>query len=241
MPILIQDVLGQTALKCGLILFPAAIASGLVMPFSGWFFDRYGARGIVITGTAIIAVTTYMMHNFNDLTPFSYMTMLIMVRGLGLGLCMMPTTNAGMNAAPPNLVGRASATINQVRQVSASFGIAILSTIMQNRQVFHATRLAEAANLSTSTTGLAMQGRLIGLAYQFGQPASMSSALGLGLVYIKMEYISMIQSIDDVFIVASVLCLLGFMLSFFLMDVRQRHPARSEAAESLRESIALEG
>jgi hypothetical protein len=51
----------------------------------------------------------------------------------------------------------------------------------------------------------------------------------------------MIQSIDDVFIVASVLCLLGFMLSFFLMDVRQRHPARSEAAESLRESIALEG
>jgi hypothetical protein len=69
----------------------------------------------------------------------------------------------------------------------------------------------------------------------------MSSALGLGLVYIKMEYISMIQSIDDVFIVASVLCLLGFMLSFFLMDVRQRHPARSEAAESLRESIALEG
>jgi DHA2 family multidrug resistance protein len=241
MPILIQDALGQTALKCGLILFPAAIASGLVMPFSGWFFDRYGARGIVITGTAIIAVTTYMMHNFNDLTPFSYMTMLIMVRGLGLGLCMMPTTNAGMNAAPPNLVGRASATINQVRQVSASFGIAILSTIMQNRQVFHATRLAEAANLSTSTTGLAMQGRLIGLAYQFGQPASMSSALGLGLVYIKMEYISMIQSIDDVFIVASVLCLLGFMLSFFLMDVRQRHPARSEAAESLRESIALEG
>jgi DHA2 family multidrug resistance protein len=242
MPIMIQDVLGQTALKCGLIMFPGAIASGLIMPFSGWFFDRYGARGIVIAGTAIITVTTFMMHTFNDLTPFSYMTMLMMVRGLGMGLCMMPTTNAGMNAAPPHLVGRASATINQVRQVSASFGIAILSTIMQNRQVFHATHLAEAVNMSTSTTGMAMQGRLIGLAYQLGQPAGMSRALGLGLIFIRMEYLSMLQAIDDVFIVAAGLCALGFMLSFFLMDVRKRQPAHNEATGSTgQEGIALEG
>jgi EmrB/QacA subfamily drug resistance transporter len=242
MPILLQDVLGQTALKCGLIMFPGAIASGLIMPFSGWFFDRYGAKGIVIAGTAIITGTTFMMHSFNDLTPFSYMTMLIMIRGLGLGLCMMPVTNAAMNAAPPHLVGRASATINQVQQVSASFGIAILSTIMQNRQVFHATRLAEAANLSTSTTGLAMQGRLIGLAYQFGQPASLSQALGMGMVFMRMEYLSMIQSIDDVFVVAAALCVLAFMLSLFMIDVKKRRPAPSRVTGSTRqEGIALEG
>jgi MFS family permease len=240
MPILLQDVLGQTALKCGLIMFPGAIASGLIMPFSGWFFDRYGAKGIVIAGTAIITGTTFMMHSFNDLTPFSYMTMLIMIRGLGLGLCMMPVTNAAMNAAPPHLVGRASATINQVQQVSASFGIAILSTIMQNRQVFHATRLAEAANLSTSTTGLGMQGRLIGLAYQLGMAAGMSRALSLGLVFIRMEYLSMIQAIDDVFVVAAALCVLAFMLSFFLMDVRKRRPVPSGVTGSTRqEGIAL--
>jgi DHA2 family multidrug resistance protein len=147
-----------------------------------------------------------------------------------------------MNAAPPHLVGRASATINQVRQVSASFGIAILSTIMQNRQVFHTTHLAEAVNMSTSTTGMAMQGRLIGLAYQLGQPAGMSRALGLGLIFIRMEYLSMLQAIDDVFIVAAGLCALGFMLSFFLMDVRKRQPAHREATGSTRqEGIVLEG
>ena len=70
LPIMIQDIFGQTALKCGLILFPGAITSGLMMPFSGWFFDRYGARYIVVTGIAIITVTTYMMHTFSDLTPF---------------------------------------------------------------------------------------------------------------------------------------------------------------------------
>jgi hypothetical protein len=52
----------------------------------------------------------------------------------------------------------------------------------------------------------------------------------------------MIQAIDDVFIVAAGMCVLGFMMSFFLMDVRKRHPAHSGAAGSTRqEGIALEG
>ncbi len=37
-PILIQSVFEQTPLKSGLIVFPGAIAAGLTMVFSGWFF-----------------------------------------------------------------------------------------------------------------------------------------------------------------------------------------------------------
>ena len=44
-PELIQNVLGQTAMTSGLITFPAAIAQGVLMPFSGRIFDKYGARG----------------------------------------------------------------------------------------------------------------------------------------------------------------------------------------------------
>ena len=122
-----------------------------------------------------------------------------------------------MNAAPPHLVGRASATINQVRQVSASFGVAILTTIMQNRQVFHVTNLGEAVNMS-GNAGLALKTSLPGLAYQLGLPANVSQALGLGLIYYRLELLSTIQAIDDVFIIAAAMCVLGFILSFFLLD-----------------------
>ncbi len=242
LPIMIQDIFGQTALKCGLILFPGAITSGLMMPFSGWFFDRYGARYIVVAGIAIITVTTYMMHTFSDLTPFGYITLLMMIRGIGMGLAMMPVTNAAMNAVPPHLVGRASAAINQVRQVSASFGIAVLTTIMQDRQVFHVTNLGAAVNMS-GTAGLALKTSLPGLAYQWGLSASISQALGLGLIYYRLELLSTIQAIDDVFIIAAALCVLGFVLSFFLLDdVKKRRSAPGKAVEpALEESITLEG
>lgn len=85
-PILIQNVLGQTALTSGLITFSAAIATGVMMPISGWIYDRYGARTITIVGVAITTWTTYMMHTFNALTVFSAMAIWMMARGVGLGL-----------------------------------------------------------------------------------------------------------------------------------------------------------
>ncbi len=228
MPILLQDILGQTPLKSGLIVFPAAIASGLIMPFSGWFFDRHGARGIVIAGVTIVTVTTFMMRSFNDLTAFTYMTELLMVRGVGLGLAMMPVMNVGMNAVPPHLVGRASAALNQVRQVSASFGIAILTTIMSNRQVLHAGNLAESVNLS-GNAGLPLRANMQALLLHMGLSAAFSQYLGLGLIYLRMEYLSTIQAIDDCYMVAAGLCLCGLVMAFFLKD-KSLHSARMEAA-----------
>lgn len=240
MPILIQGVLGQTPLKSGLIVFPGAIASGLIMPFSGWFYDRHGARGIIITGTAIVTVSSFMMHTFNDLTPFWYMTVLMMVRGIGMGLAMMPNMNAGMNAAPQRLVGRASAAINQVRQVSSSFGVAILTTIMMNRQVFHATRLAETVNM-TGNAGLALRVNVQALVLHMGMSAAVSRFLGLGFIYIRMEYLSMIQAIDDCFIVAAGLVLFGFILSFFLRDRKAAPAPDTAAAPTQQKDLAFEG
>ncbi|WP_157048906.1 DHA2 family efflux MFS transporter permease subunit [Syntrophomonas palmitatica] len=40
-PLLLQSVLGQSAMKTGLIVFPSAIATAVMMPISGRIFDRY--------------------------------------------------------------------------------------------------------------------------------------------------------------------------------------------------------
>ena len=48
LPLFLQSLRGYTAMETGLILFPSAIASGLMMPISGAIFDKYGAK--VVTG-----------------------------------------------------------------------------------------------------------------------------------------------------------------------------------------------
>lgn len=73
-PLLLQNVLGQTAMKTGLIMFPASLASGIMMPLSGRLFDKYGARWVAFFGLIIVSWTTYEMNGFNQLTPFIMMT-----------------------------------------------------------------------------------------------------------------------------------------------------------------------
>lgn len=230
MPILIQNVLGQTAMKSGLITFPAAIASGLMMPISGKIFDKYGARGIVIIGLVITTWTTYIMSGFNLITPFAAITFWMAIRGAGMGLCMMPVTTVGMNTVPPHLVGKASALSNVVRQVSASFGIAIITTILQKREVFHFANLAQSVNMN-GNEAYALQTALQDMAIHQGLSYGTAQGVGLGLVAQRVTLLSMVNAIGDCFIVAAGMCLLALILCFWLKDKKKPvGPAASSPA-----------
>ena len=52
------------------------------------------------------------------------------VLGLGMGLAMMPTMTAAMQAVPPCAIARTSTAMNIIRQAGASIGTAILSVIL---------------------------------------------------------------------------------------------------------------
>ena len=219
-PLLLQSVLGQTAMKTGLIMFPAALASGIMMPISGKLFDKYGARGIVIAGLALVTWTTYAMKDFNAFTPFAMMTVWLTIRGAGMGLAMMPVTTAGMNTVPPHLIGRASALSNVIRQVSSSLGIAMLTTIMQHRQVFHFANLAQSVNLNSSDY-VQLQTTLTETATSMGLGFSSAQSFAVSMIAKEIGQLSMIQALDDCFIVASLLCLIGLVLSVFLKESKK--------------------
>jgi len=230
LPILLQNVLGQTAMKTGLIMFPAALASGVMMPLSGKLFDKYGARGVVIAGLVLVTWTTYVMKDFNSFTPFAAMTIWLTIRGAGMGLSMMPVTTAGMNVVPPLLVGRASALSNVIRQVSSSFGIAMFTTIMQHRQVFHFSTLAQSVNIS-SNEYIRLQAFLNNMATTMGLSSSTTQTVGFSLIAQEISKQAMISAIGDCFIVAAGLCLGALIMSFFLKDGKKiTIPAQTEDA-----------
>ena len=52
------------------------------------------------------------------------------VLGLGMGLSMMPTMTAAMQAVPATAIARTSTAMNIIRQSGASIGTAILSVIL---------------------------------------------------------------------------------------------------------------
>lgn len=130
LPIYMQDMQHVTALKSGLALLPGAVLMGLMSPVSGRIFDKFGARGLSITGLTIVTVTTLMLTRLAVDTSFLYIAIVYAVRTFGLSLVMTPVTTAGINDLPVQLIPHGTAMSNTMRQVSASIGTALLVTVM---------------------------------------------------------------------------------------------------------------
>jgi len=237
LPLLLQSVLGQTAMKTGLILLPAALSTAVMMPISGRIYDKYGGRVIVPVGLAIVTLTTYAMCTFSDLTPYSVMIFWLVLRGMGMGLSMMTVTTLGMITIPLHLVSRASALRNVILQVAASLGIAMFTLVMQNRQIFHYDNLMNSVNLS-STDGLSLQAALQQIAISQNWDATNTGAYMASAIVKRVTTLSSIQAIGDCFLVASAICLVSAVVSLLLRNPRLDMPPKSVEAKMPRPTAA---
>lgn len=130
LPIYMQLMAGYTAFQSGMVILPGALLSGLMSPITGRIFDRIGARALVITGLAIITVTTLFFTQLTVHTSIAYLTIVFAVRMFGVSMVTMPATTAGLNELPDHLIPHGTAMNNTMRQVAASIGTGMLITIM---------------------------------------------------------------------------------------------------------------
>jgi EmrB/QacA subfamily drug resistance transporter len=143
MPLYLQNLRGYTPLQAGMLMLPAAIVTGIMMPISGRLFDKFGAKWLTVIGLCILTTASYLLSKITMDTSYNTVMMIMMVRGIGMGLAMMPAQTAGMNAIPRELSGRATALNSTIKQISGSFGIAILTTILGHREVFYRARYSQ--------------------------------------------------------------------------------------------------
>ena len=148
LPMFLQNIRGYTAMETGLIMLPSALVMGVLMPISGKMFDKMGAKPLVIPGLIILGISSYELANtINTNTSKEYIILVTCIRSIGLGLAMMPISTAGMNAVKTELVSRASALNNTIRQVAGALAVTIMSTIMQGRSDYNYAKLAEQINV----------------------------------------------------------------------------------------------
>lgn len=161
LPLFLQSLRGYTAMETGLILFPSAIASGLMMPISGALFDRYGAKVVTVPGLLIVAIATYQMSMFNMDTTRTTITLVATLRGVGLGFAMMPVNTAAMNAVPRHLFGKATALSTTVRSIMGAVAITFMTSIISSKASLSYARLSEQItpfNHASSAITQALQG-----------------------------------------------------------------------------------
>jgi ACS family hexuronate transporter-like MFS transporter len=120
---LIREGLGLSVTQAGSFLSAYYIGPVLMSLPAGWLADRWGVRGAMILGQALIAVGLGAV----AMAPsFSFIVVILVLAGAGYGVLNPTTTKAGMAWFPP----RQRATVVGLKQVGLPFGGALGALMM---------------------------------------------------------------------------------------------------------------
>lgn len=215
LPLFLQQLKGLTAVQSGLILVPGALMIALCMPIVGWLSDWSSPRFLSLIGLALLAFSMYLyggisvyMSNWDIIYP-------TLIRGVGMGLLMAPIMTLALNAVPRKKAGMASSMLSIIQQVGGAVGIAILSTVLDNRTRFHISTAFAAINPSSPTfqrvaAEISTRAHEIGLS----NADSILAAKALLLKYVYMAQRS--YAFQDAFIFATAMIVLSFIPVYLL-------------------------
>lgn len=125
-----QVALGQSPFGTGLRMLPWGIAPFLLAPRAGTLADRLGPRPLVITGMALQAAGLGWIALVA--TPHaSYLAMVLpmSLSGIGFSVAVPSVVKAATSTADPQDIGKASGAYTTMRQLGATFGVAIPATV----------------------------------------------------------------------------------------------------------------
>jgi hypothetical protein len=130
-----------------------------------------------------------------------------------------------MNRVPFDKINRGSSLTNAVRQLFASFGVAIVATILANRQTFHQAILAERAT-ATSPLVQRMMGAVNGMAVQHGWTALQAKRMFMAVLNGQVLQQAAVMAFDDTFLVLSIMAL-GSLIPAAFLRTRPHAPQES--------------
>ena len=130
MPLYIQNIRGLSAFTSGLILLPGALLTALLSPVSGYLYDRFGARPLLIAGDAVMAFLSVGFIFVGVNTSIAWIVILYALRMIGISVITTPAMTAGVNALSDDLVAHATAVYNTFRQIGGSLGTVLLVAVM---------------------------------------------------------------------------------------------------------------
>ena len=215
LPLFLQNVRGLGALETGLLLLPQALAAAVMMPISGKLLDRFGPKLVVIPGIALLAFATWLLTSLDVGTPDSTIRMVLLLRGLAMGLMFMPVTTVSMDTIPPQKISRASALSNVLRQLFGAFSTGIFATILLSREQYHQALLMQNVT-STNVAAVGLLNATQTAMLERGLSLAAAQAAGLAALMKQVNVLATVQGFDDCFFLSTLIALCGLLPCLWL-------------------------
>jgi MFS transporter, DHA2 family, multidrug resistance protein len=131
LPILLQTLLGYTAMQSGLVLLPGGVIMMMAMPAVGWLLGKVEARWLVVAGLIITGSGLFMMGTHFDLQMGMATPVLVwIVSRFGVAFLFVPINVIAFYYVLPHKTNDATGLINLARNVGGSMGISFVTTLL---------------------------------------------------------------------------------------------------------------
>jgi EmrB/QacA subfamily drug resistance transporter len=208
LPLFLQVVKGASPTGSGLQLVPlvgglliTSIASGQVITRTG----RY--KAFPIAGTAVLTVGLYLLSTLDSTSSVGTIFAFMFVVGLGLGMVMQVLVLAVQNAVDYADLGVATSGATLFRSIGGSLGTATLGAIFSNRLRSELKSALPARATAHTNTSVEVNPKQI---------AHLPAPLHADYLH------AFTSSLSSVFLTASGFAVAGFVLSWFIRELKLR-------------------
>ena len=224
LPVMLQTLMGYTAIAAGWALAPRGLGSFFGMILVGVVSSRVDARKLLALGLLGAGGTLLWFSTMNLDAGYWDFFWPQLLQGLALSLLFVPLTTLTLDGIPPVAIGNATSLYNLIRNLGGSFGIATATTLLARYGQVNMSRLAEHVD-AYSTGSRDMMEQLARGFVAGGSDLVTSQQQALAAIYGMTMRQASVLSFLEIFRQLGVVCLV--MLPLVLILRRPRHGGRA--------------
>jgi EmrB/QacA subfamily drug resistance transporter len=133
LPLLLQSEMGLSPFQSGLTTFPQAIGVATMVQPASRVYRSVGPRRTLMAGLGGVMLTTLAFILVDVETSQWWIRLIMLLRGFSFAYVLVSLQTATFATIGQADMGRASSIFNSGRQVGASFGVALLATVLSSR------------------------------------------------------------------------------------------------------------
>jgi predicted MFS family arabinose efflux permease len=126
----IQEVLGHSALRAGLLFIPMTLASVIAAPLAGRLATRLGVRMTASSGLVLVAVGLLLMTPMSVGGGLVFVLLGMVIGEGGFMLSNVPLTIVGSGSAGEDERGLAAGLLNTSMQLGNAWGLGVVATVV---------------------------------------------------------------------------------------------------------------
>jgi MFS transporter, DHA2 family, multidrug resistance protein len=229
-PIFLQEFMGYTAWRAGLVMAPRAMAAMTSMMIAGQVARAgYDNKRLIGLSFTLMAFGLWSMAHWNLQVGMWEVIWPGLILGMGLGLCFPILSAAALSCVERERMGYAASLYNMMRNTGAAVGIAYMTNTLIRNQQIHQSRLVEhfsvfdAWRMSTMTPHSPG-----GPMFQYLPQIVSGQKQGIVMVYGLIQAQASILAFNDIYRILAVIALL--MIPSFLFFRGARPPTGGSAA-----------